>query len=169
MGLWHTGIISWQCYNAFMTKTGIHELQFIIDHALKILSQRPQSVFELKMKLSRYARRKKIENVSDHVEQVIQNLSERDIVNDELFAQWYVQERQDFRPRSKIKLRKELADKGIERSIISSSLERYYDEELACRNLAHQKRHMDTAGRKHYLIRQGFPYELVDYVLAGLS
>jgi len=84
--------------------------------AMKLLSVRKRSVFEITKRL----RQKKIaENIID---EIVKELFEYKYLNDEEFAEAYINDRINFNPRGNFLIRKELREKGIAENIISEKI-----------------------------------------------
>jgi regulatory protein len=104
----------------------------------------------------------------DVIEQVIARLVELDFLNDETFAQYWVEQRDTFKPRSHMALRQELQEKGVSRSIIDSALTAS-DETVTAREAAEKKarqltRYPEEEFKKklgQFLQRRGFNYALI--------
>jgi regulatory protein len=97
-------------------------------------------------------------------------------INNLAFAQFWVENRQAFRPRSQLRLRRELQAKGVEREIIETVVSGLDDETNAY--LIAQKKQMtwdrsDTqAWRRRmgaYLSRHGFSYGVIKDTLKRLA
>ena len=130
--------------------------------ALNLIGRRPRSVVEIEDHL-----RKK--GVDDEViQQVTEYLLMVDLLNDTSFAEYWVEQRTAFRPRSRLALRQELQQKGINRTEIENALMEY-DEEVAARRVAEkqavrwanlpEKEFRDKLGR--FLQGRGFPYDVI--------
>lgn len=130
--------------------------------ALRLIARRPRSTAELR----HYFERREVAEAIQQV--VIDSLTEAGLVDDRSFAQTWVENRTEFRPRGAFALRQELKQKGVGREAIEAALEDF-DEQEAARKAAHK-----AAGRyKHlseqefrrkvgaYLQRRGFPYGLI--------
>ena len=140
-----------------------HEL-LLVD-AYRLLSRRPQSEKEVRTKLHQYGYKKKIEDLLDNINYVVEQLKKEEYIDDKKFADWYVSQRQDFRPRSKRRLTVELTQKGISDEIIEIALEGY-NEELVLKKLIEKKKEgYSTEELINYLLGQGFPYDLIKTVL----
>jgi len=84
--------------------------------ALKLLSYRPRSVYEIRFRL------KKISPSPKLINQVINQFLEEDLLNDQEFARWWVDQRINHRPRGNFALKAELFQKGIDKEIINQVL-----------------------------------------------
>lgn len=92
--------------------------------ALRYLSYRPRSEFEVRGRL----RRRYDEQV---VESVIEWLKEQGLVDDRAFAIAWSQSRASHRPRSAALVRRELLEKGVAREMAQATVDTLDDEESA--------------------------------------
>ncbi|MCX6706220.1 MAG: RecX family transcriptional regulator, partial [Candidatus Woesebacteria bacterium] len=100
------------------------EFQKTLDKLLRFATLRPRSEKEIKD----YFRRKKVHE-SLH-EELFNRLNRLELIDDEKFAKWWVEQRQTFRPKPKRVLGGELRIKGINNEIIKKVLgEEKIDEE----------------------------------------
>ncbi|MEA1936490.1 MAG: regulatory protein RecX [Patescibacteria group bacterium] len=90
--------------------------------ALKLLSIRKRSVFEITKRLWQ---KKFTEDVAD---QTIKTLFEYKYLNDEEFAEAYLNDRINFNPRGSFLIRKELREKGIAEDIINEKIKELLPE-----------------------------------------
>lgn len=97
-------------------KEKIEELT-IFDQALNFLSYRPRSEKEVRD----HFKKKKI--VGAHVDRAIIKLKKLNFLDDEKFCLWWIEQRNNFRPKGKRALEIELLQKGIERKIVKRVLE----------------------------------------------
>lgn len=136
------------------------------ERVVRLLARRPYSSAEI----TRYLRRQKIDDAI--IQNVIDDLTEAKLIDDDAFAAYWVEQRETFRPRSRLALRQELSQKGVGREIVGEALESI-DEADAARRVARKQ-----AGRwrglpeaewraklTRYLVRQGFPYDVVNDVV----
>ncbi len=85
---------------------------------MKLLSIRKRSVFEITKRL----RQKKIaENIID---EIIKELFEYKYLNDEEFAEAYINDRINFNPRGNFLIKKELKEKGVAENIIDEKIKK---------------------------------------------
>ena len=90
--------------------------------ALGLLSRRPRSENEIRQRL----KRKKItEEVQDRV---IDRLNDANYLDDLAFARAWVENRNEFRPRSAWAIRAELRKKGVANTTIDEALKEFDDE-----------------------------------------
>ncbi len=137
--------------------------------ALDYLAYRPRSRGEL----SDYLRGKRVpERI---IEEVLEGLAREGLVDDLAFAQYWVENRERFRPRSRVMLRYELRRKGLDEEVISETLAAV-DEEESARRAAHQRASryvcLDEKSFRQkmsqFLRRRGFTYHLIREVVDSL-
>lgn len=143
------------------------EFQKTLDKLLKFATLRPRSEKEIRD----YFRRKKVHE-SLH-EELFNRLSRLELVNDEKFASWWVEQRQSFKPKPKRILLRELRIKGIDKEIIENVLgEEKIDEEKMARELIEKKAYKwkDLPARlarqkmSQYLAGKGFGWDVIEKV-----
>ena len=142
---------------------------FAWDSALRFLSIRAHSEKELINKL------KKKGFLPKNIEKVIQETKRLSFIDDEKFAELYVDELK-WKASSKRMISSKLYEKGIPQEIISKVLEEKFDEndelEAARRIFAKKKpsleRESDLKKRKiklfRYMSSRGFSYEIIDTI-----
>jgi regulatory protein len=130
--------------------------------ALNYLSYRPRSRAEVQGNLTKHA------IPEDVIKQVIDRLQENNLVDDLKFAQAWVENRSDFRPRSRWVLAMELHQKGIHDDIIEQALAGIDEEQLAFQAARKQSRkyrglewHDFRRKLSAFLARRGFKYEII--------
>lgn len=137
------------------------------DKLIRFATLRPRSEFEIN---NWFKRRKVHESLQ---EDLLKKLERLDLIDDEKFTEWWVKQRNDFRPRSKRQLVSELRQKGIDKEIINQVLqETDIDEEkiasdlLAKNKYKWEKLDKYTAKRKmsEYLARKGFNWDVIKKV-----
>jgi regulatory protein len=136
------------------------------ERALRLLARRPYSGAEI----ARNLRRHKVDDAI--IQNVIDDLTEAKLIDDDAFAAYWVEQRENFRPRSRLALRQELSQKGIEREIVAEALSDV-DEAEAARRVAQKQagrwRELPEAEWRtkltRYLMRQGYPYDVVSDVV----
>lgn len=129
---------------------------------LNFLSYRPRSQAEIIRNLRKH------KTPEDQIEIIIERLVTKKLVDDENFAQLWVENRSDFRPRGAYALRMELRQKGISESIIDKTLEGINEDKLAhqaAKKRAERYKDLEWVDfRKKlsgFLSRRGFRYEVV--------
>jgi len=140
-----------------------------LQRAINLISYRPRSEEEVRNNL------KKHDIPEETTTAVIKRLRENGLLNDEQFAKSWIENRATFRPRSKMALRIELVQKGIDKEIIDEMLSSVNDEEQAYeagRKKARQLQSKDEKTFKHkllgFLARRGFNYEVASPVVKKL-
>ncbi len=135
-------------------------------NALGLVSLRPRSEYEVRSHL----RRKSYEEGA--VDHAVAYLERFDLLNDVAFANYWVEQRETFRPRSRFALSQELRQKGISRDVIEAALEEV-DEMAGARRAAEKKTHRWAGLPEHeykkkmagFLQRRGYSYEVIKEVL----
>ena len=95
-------------------------------------------------------------------DRVFNRLVEKGYVDDEKFARFWVENRNQTKGASRRKLQAELAAKGVDRTIIERQLattERTDENELKKIIAKKRSRYPDEQKLMHYLARQGFSYD----------
>ncbi|MFQ6058117.1 MAG: RecX family transcriptional regulator [Anaerolineae bacterium] len=139
------------------------------NRALNFLSYRPRSRAEV----SRYLQRK---GVPSHISQrVEERLVDVGLLDDLAFARFWVENREEFRPRSRYVLGWELRQKGLEAEVIAQALQDINEGESAYHAAAERARrytHLDKQAFQRklggFLRRRGFSYEIIKEVLDRL-
>lgn len=134
------------------------------DRTLNLLSFRFRSEWELRD----YLRRKECPQTV--TEKILNKLSNNGYVNDELFAQRWVESRRLMKATSRRKLSQELRAKRISSDIIDNVLaadKEDTDEREVLRQLVEKKRarYPDQLKLMQYLARQGYSYDDIKQVL----
>jgi regulatory protein len=137
------------------------EREVAYQRALKFIQYRPRAQSEIRQNLQKH-------EVSESViAQVLERLQQAGLVNDRRFAENWIENRSDLRPRSRFALAHELKKRGIAPEIIDSSLNEVDDYELAYQAASKQYRkysHLDWQSFRQkmygFLGRRGFSYEV---------
>lgn len=134
--------------------------------ALRYLSYRPRSEFELKVRLSRRG------FDSDSVERALSKLREQGLVDDVAFAQFWRDNREAFSPRSQWLTRMELRRKGVDEDTIDEVVGEIDDEDSAYRAALSKARRLpksDYEGFRRrlagHLKQRGFSYEVINHAV----
>jgi regulatory protein len=140
-------------------RDAIHKAQ---EHAVHFLRYRPRSRSELEA----YLRGKGF--VEQAIQAVTEKFGELKWLDDKLFSQFWVANREDFRPRSRRALRMELRHKGIDSETIEESLQEVDEATSAYRAVQERARRLanldyQTFRRRlgGFLQRRGFGYETI--------
>jgi regulatory protein len=130
------------------------------DQALSFLEPRPRSAVEIKQ----YLQKKKV--ASEIIDQVLTRLADAGLVDDRAFAKYWVENREEFRPRAARALRFELKRKGLSDADIREAVGDLDESESAYRaGAARAKRWRGLERREFreklcaFLIRRGFSYD----------
>lgn len=135
---------------------------------ISLIYSRPRSEYEIRTKL----RQKKVE--PEEIEQLIEKLVSNQYLNDAKFAEWWVSSRKSSRPISALKLKSELAQKGIKADLANEVLSEQFsadDELVALQKLIEKKKDKYESEQKlmAYLASKGFKYSQIKEVLDGKS
>lgn len=135
--------------------------------ALRFLDYRPRSRAEVRRNLEKHA------IPSEVINDVFKRLERSGLVSDERFAQDWVENRSEFRPRSRRALAFELHQRGLDETAIKKALEGLNEEALAYQAAIKQSRRFDGLQLRDfsnklgsYLARRGFSYEIIKQVVA---
>ncbi len=137
--------------------------------ALHFLSYRPRSTTEVEWNL----RGKGVPDVM--IEGVIERLTHAGLLNDLDFAEYWVEQRERFKPRSARMLRHELKQKGIASQYIDQALQGLDEADSArrlarkrVRRYAHLEREEFRRKMIGYLQRRGFRYPTIKPIVEEL-
>lgn len=147
----------------------------------RYISYRPRTEYEFrryitsKFKSQKFIKRFDTLTESEQstlLEATIAKLKDIAYINDAAFAKWYIQEKNDFKPRGVIRLTQELKQKGLSQSVISHALEKYSESptELLKKLIPHRFTAVmfeDEEFKRKFiqkLLRKGFRYP--DIILA---
>jgi regulatory protein len=141
-------------------------LEVAIQKALHYLDYRPRSSAEVCSNLEK-------NGFSDEViAAVIDRLEHNGLINDGQFAQTWVDNRSEFRPRGRRLLSLELRQKGLNEEAIQAALNNLDEDELAYRAAHKQARKLQGLSKPDfqrrlagYLARRGFGYDVIKPVL----
>jgi regulatory protein len=144
------------------------EFQKTWDKLLRFAMVRPRSEKEIRD----YFRRKKVHE-SLH-EKLFEKLRHFELIDDEKFAKWWIDQRANFKPKPKRILIQELRIKGIDKEIIDEVLgEEVVDEEKMAKELIEKKMykwkglepHLARQKMSQYLVGKGFGWDVIEKVL----
>lgn len=126
---------------------------------LRFMESRERSSAELR----RYLNRNKVSE--EITEKVIARLEEAGLLDDRRFARMWVENRNEYRPRSLRALRFEMRQHGIDEELIDSSLEAIDEHEIAYRAAQKYARKLENLDWQEFrqklygfLARRGFNY-----------
>lgn len=144
---------------ALQAQDTVHQL---LDQAVRFLSYRPRSIHEVRQNLAK----KKADPAA--VDEVIAQLERLGYVDDLAFARFWVQNRDEFRPKGPRALTYELRKKGITNSMIEQVLAEVDFAGAAYRAAERQARRLSSTDRRtfrqklyEYLARRGFLPETI--------
>ena len=144
-------------------------LESALQKALHFLSFRPRSTSEVRKNL---ANRDIPENV---IEETIDRLQKNSILDDMKFAQDWVENRSDFRPRSRTALRMELRLKGIPDDVIQTALAAVDDDALTLKAAQKYLRRLSGLTKLEFrkklsahLARRGFSFASINPVVTNI-
>jgi len=145
---------------------GQDSVEVALQRALNYLSYRPRSEKEVRQNL-----KIKHEVPTGIIDQIIERLERGGLVDDQKFAELWVENRSEFRPRGSHALRMELRQKGIEEDTIAEVLEEIDEQNLAIKAARKQARKYQQLEwiefRKKltgFLARRGFNYGVISEV-----
>jgi regulatory protein len=138
--------------------------------AMRFLGYRARSVQEVRENLQKH----EIPEVV--IEEVLKRLQETNLLNDEQFAQAWVENRNTFRPRSRRALAMELRHKGLDDEVVQDTLNNNVDENRlaleAARKYVRKVQQLEWPNFRQklggFLGRRGFSYAVVAPVLRQL-
>jgi regulatory protein len=136
------------------------------ERAVGLLARRPRSANEISRQLRRH------QHDDEVIQLVIDDLTAAGLIDDDAFAAFWVEQRDTFRPRSRLALQQELNQKGLERDVVSAALQGH-DEIDAARRVARKQaaRYSQLpeaewrAKLTRYLMRHGYAYDVVSEVV----
>ncbi len=114
----------------FTALLSVSELGRLFNDALSFLSFRPRSEWEIRNHLSKKNQVAKAKGkgkedgaLNAYIDQIIDKLTAMGQVNDKAFTEWFLDQRQSFKPKGKRALVFELSQKGVARRIVEEVLE----------------------------------------------
>ena len=135
--------------------------------ALRFLGYRPRSIQEVRENLQKH------EIPENAIEQVLKRLQDTNLLNDQQFAQAWVENRNTFRPRSRRALAMELRRKGLDDEVVQRVLDDNVDENTlaleAARKYVRKVQHLEWPDFRQklggFLGRRGFSYGVISPIL----
>ena len=142
--------------------TSQDSVQQAYERAVRFLGVRPRSIAEVRRNLTEK------ETAPAMIDEVITRLEAHGYVDDLAFAQFWISNRQQFRPRSSRALRFELREKGVPNNILDEVLAQFDGIEAAyqaARDKARRYSNLDARAFREkigaFLARRGFDYATV--------
>lgn len=151
-------------------KIGLLQAQDVFEiayeQALNFLNYRQRSQAEVRKNLQAH-------QVPDQViASVLERLEVNGLVNDQSFAQIWVENRIEFRPRSKKALVRELRQRGLDDEIIDQAVEQIDEDQQAYQAAVKYLRKLNTDEWQefrqrltNYLLRRGFNFDVIKPVV----
>jgi regulatory protein len=135
---------------------------------ISLIYARPRSEYELRTKL----RLKKLDK--EDIDELILKLQKEGYQDDLKFATWWVTSRKNSRPISSLKLRSELAGKGIKSSTAEQAISENFNQEdehqALLKLIAKKKDHYETEEKLlSFLASRGYSYSSIKSALKELS
>ncbi len=142
--------------------------------AIRFLSYRPRSEWEISNKL------KKKKYPIFIIEETIYWLKEKDLINDRQFAMIWIKDRLTNKPLGKLRIRKELYNKGIDNEVIESTVNVFFKKDEDELELAYQliERRKNSLRLKNVqlepqkiinlLKNRGFSYYVINHIYDDL-
>ena len=150
-----------------LTKASRHQRCY--DAAIRYLSYRPRSEYEMRQRLHKHS------FDDDTIKSVLAKLKEQSLMNDADFATFWKDNRQSFSPRSQWLTRLELRQKGVPDEIIEPAVSNIDDTDNAYRAAQSKAHNLKTTDyqdfRRHlgeYLKRRGFGYGVIIKTIESL-
>lgn len=134
----------------------------LYQRALEWVLMRPHSEKECRDYLRRRIFERKLDK--NYIDKIVEKLNDKRYLDDCRFAEWYVENRFSKKGVSTKRLKMELLKKGVSKDIIEQVLKdssRNDREELEKMITKKRFRYPDDEKLTAYLVRQGFPYDLV--------
>ncbi len=131
----------------------------LYQRALEWTLARRRSKREVKEYLQKKVYEKKLDQ--NYIDRIIERLEEKKYIDDQKFAEFWVENRFVKKGVSQKRLRMELMKKGVDKDIIEEVLGGRNDEEELVKMIEKKRSRYDDEKLTQYLLRQGFPYELV--------
>jgi regulatory protein len=151
-----------------LTPEKVQELQFqealqaAARQALRLIGRRPRSETELRQRWDRSGVAPEVQRAA------LANLRQSRLVDDEAFAEAWVENREAFRPRSVRALRAELRRKGVAEEAIASAVDGLDETMAAYRAAQHFARRAEGLTEEEFhrrvsnqLARRGFEWETI--------
>jgi regulatory protein len=160
----------------------IHELVFadqvgkLFFSAQAFLAVRPRSEKEIRDNLKRKIEKGSYIEPEKIIDKVIEKLGKLDLVSDEEFAKWWIEQRQKFRPKGERVLRAELYAKGVPREIIDQTFYKYEApkgeiDQIAEKKFGSYKNLPEREFRTKmgsYLARRGYDWDEISSTIENL-
>ena len=144
----------------------VDEVENARDKALRFLAHRPRSESEVRTRMARHGLGREV------VQGVIESLGKDNVIDDEAFAAFWVENRSAFRPRGRRALRVELRQKGVGDEVIETVLGSVDELGDARKAAVHEMSRLQGLAvlewrqkMREFLSRRGFDYEIISEVI----
>ncbi|MDH7475999.1 MAG: RecX family transcriptional regulator [Microgenomates group bacterium] len=137
-------------------------------HYLNRLQRFLKIRFRTEKEIRDYLKRKKAPEKA--IEKIINQLKEEEIINDQQFIKWWVDQRNDFKPKGSFALKQELLLKGIDKELLDNFFAgRDENQEIELALKAIKKKQKTLGFNKkgehnqkiiNFLLRRGFSFEI---------
>jgi regulatory protein len=148
----------------------IDEIGRAREAALTLLAHRPRSKSEVVQRLRKHG------YPDPAIDAALERLERAGFVDDSAFAEYWVRNREQFRPRGRYALRQELRQKGVASEVIEAVLQDLDESDSAYRaamqRAASWSRLDETSGYRKcsgFLQRRGFGYDVIQEVWARIQ
>ncbi|EKD88365.1 MAG: hypothetical protein ACD_34C00585G0003 [uncultured bacterium] len=169
-------VAAWLKVGDFLSEDRINTLiesdtsEVAYQKATRLLDYRPRTEKEIRQRLIQKG------YGPLEIDQVVLRLKRANLVQDQQFAKMWIENRNDYHPRSQRLMRYELRIKGVSEQMIESALADSADDiELATRAAAHYARKLNFQDRElfrkklsAFLARRGFSYGTISPVIRDL-
>lgn len=144
------------------------DLQVLLNYAYFYLKFRPRTKKEMQNYL--YKKIKKRHFSRDDADRAIADLKEQGLIDDEVFVDWFVEQRARGKPKGGFVLKGELLRLGVAKDLIDRYLEEnpLEEETLAFRALKSKRHSFKNLSKKErfnksaaFLSRRGFPFDII--------
>ena len=146
------------------------EFEAAYQKATRLIGYRPRTQFEVRQKLLQKG------FANDVIDQVLERLTRANLIQDQQYAQMWIENRNEMHPRSQRLMRYELKNKGISEQMIDNALvDSADDSKLAYKAAEEYSRKLNKLDRElfqkrlsAYLARRGFSFEIARPVIESL-
>lgn len=152
------------------------DLQALFNHAYFYLKFRPRTKKEVRDYL--YKKIVKRHWSRDSVDKVIQQLEEQNFINDKEFVRWFIEQRNNSKPKSQFVLTQELLRYGVPKELIVFYFEENSqpEEKLALKALQSKWNRFQRLEKKErfeksasFLSRRGFSFDLIRKTIESIE
>lgn len=142
------------------------QVESTYQRALRLISIRPRTEKELEQYFTKWSVPPSVQTL------IVERLRSNGWINDQQFAEQWVDNRLAFRPTSKKALRFELQQKGVQLNLIAAAIQDCNEEEMAFQAAQKIMPRLNNVSRQifrqkvySYLARRGFPYDVISEVM----